>query len=415
MSDQSPLSIERTKILNGINKFGSVLTKIGLDPFKIDVEQIIKKAKKKADFTGEIPKSARIGLTKLVHSVNTEAKPNAFGRLAMKTLFERTLYHRLKIEQACASNPTIEQSEIKEPVFIIGMPRTGTTILYALMHEDPAHRSPLAWECLVPHPASTPANFHDNEQLNLVKKEFGQLFKLVPDFKKKHHMEAESPQECIGINAFDFNSFQSSAQVYIPSYMDWFLNEADRLTTMKFHKKFLQYLQSGGVKSERWLLKTPAHLMRIEEIFKVYPDAKIIMPHRHPTKVAASATSLISSVRSLYSDHEDAHRSGAEQAVVWSEYFNRSLESREKIQKEDQIIDIKFEDFVADQMACVRKIYQRFGWELSNEAVQKMEHFLAQNPKDKYGVHAYGLEQFGLTEKGINQMYARYIDFLEKL
>ena len=206
------------------------------------------------------------------------------------------------------------------------MPRTGTTILHALMHEDIAHRSPLAWECLLPYPVPTPENFHDNEALKTVTKEFDQLFKLVPDFKKKHHMEPDSPQECIGINALDFNTFQISAQVYVPSYMEWFFNEADRLSTMRFHKRFLQYQQSGGVKAQRWLLKSPVHLMRLTEIFEVYPDARIIMTHRHPSKVVASAASLISSVRSLYSDTEDPIRSGQEQAETWSKYFNRFLE-----------------------------------------------------------------------------------------
>jgi hypothetical protein len=321
----------------------------------------------------------------------------------------------LKIEQAFASNPSIAKTDIKEPVFIIGMPRTGTTILHALMHEDPAHRSPLAWECLLPYPASTPENFEDNPQLSQVKKEFDQLFKLVPDFKKKHHMEADSPQECLGINALDFNSFQSAAQVYIPSYMSWFLNDSDQLETMRFHKRFLQYLESGGVKADRWLLKTPVHLMRIDKIFEVYPDAKIIMPHRHPAKVAPSAASLISSVRSLYSDYEDPLRSGKEQAELWSDYFNRSLETRKQINREDQILDLKFEDFVSDQMATVKKIYNHFGWDLSDEALKRMEAFLAQNPKDKHGMHDYSLEQFGLTEDQIDRLYAPYIEFLNEL
>ena len=415
MSDSpQQISIQRTAALNGINAVGGFLKKIGLDPFKLNADKVISKAKKKAGYSGGIHSSTEEGLRVLIDSINSESQANAFGNLAIKGLLERTLYGRLKIEQELSNNSEIAKRPITQPVFIIGMPRTGTTILHALMHEDPAHRSPLAWECLLPHPVPTPADFEDNPQLKTIEKEFGQLFKLVPDFQKKHHMSAVSPQECIGLNMLDFNSFQTCAQVYIPSYFKWFMNEADRLGTIKFHKKFLQYLESGGVKGERWLLKSPVHLMRLEEIFEVYPDARIIMTHRHPNKVVASAASLISSVRSLYSDHEDELRSGAEQLDVWSECFNRFLESRKKLNKEDQIIDLKFEDFVKDQMATVKSIYNRFGWDLNDEAQARMRKFLAQNPKDKHGAHNYTLEQFGLTEEVIEKKYRHYINFLNE-
>ncbi|MFT4595529.1 MAG: hypothetical protein ACI9UR_001684 [Bacteroidia bacterium] len=409
------ISIQRTSTLNGINSVGNFLKKIGLDPFKLNAEKVIAKAKKKACFKGQVPESTIQGLTVLIDSINKESRANPFGNLAIKGLLGRTLYGRLKVEQEISKNPDIVNRPISQPIFIIGMPRTGTTILHALMHEDPAHRSPLAWECLLPHPVPSPNNFKDNAQLNTVVKEFGQLFKLVPDFQKKHHMSAESPQECIGVNMLDFNSFQTSAQVYIPSYFKWFMNDADRLSTMKFHKRFLQYLESGGVGAERWLLKSPVHLMRLDEIFEVYPDARIIMTHRHPTKVVASAASLISSVRSLYSDYEDELRSGKEQAEVWSECFNRFLDSRKRLNKEDQIIDLRFEDFVKDQMATVKNIYDRFGWDLSEEAQTRMKKFLKQNPKEKHGAHDYTLEKFGLTEKGIEKQYSKYINFLNKL
>jgi hypothetical protein len=409
------ISIQRTSFLNGINTLGGLLRKIGLDPFKLNADKIITKAKKQAQYSGTLPVHAEEGLRNLIQSVNQESKINPFGGLALKGLLERTLYGRLKIEQALLANPRIQDSPIKEPVFIIGMPRTGTTILHALMHEDDANRSPLAWECLLPHPISTPQNFNENPSLNIVKKEFGQLFKLVPDFEKKHHMSAVSPQECIGIQALDFNSFQTSAQVYIPSYMNWFLNYADKLKTMRFHKTFLQYLESGGVKAERWLLKSPVHLIRLKEIFEVYPDAKIIMTHRHPAKVVASAASLISSVRSLYSDHESENRTGSEQCDMWSEAFNTFLDQRKIINKEDQIIDLRFEDFVQDQLGVVQKIYNKFGWELSESAQNNMQQFLAQNPKDKHGAHHYSLKDFGLSESIINDKFKRYINFLNNL
>ncbi|HSG67228.1 MAG TPA: sulfotransferase [Bacteroidales bacterium] len=414
MTKQPSLRVQRTSMLNVINGTGYALRRLNMDPFKIDADAIIIKAKKKAGFNGSIPK-AEEGLRKLTDSILKDGHPNPFGALAVKGLLGRILFGRYKIEQEMARNPWIEDQEIREPVFIIGMPRTGTTILHAILHKDPAHRAPLAWECLLPYPAATPDTFTDNEQLRTIEKEFNQLFKLVPDFRKKHYMEADSPQECLGITAFDFNSFQFSAQLYLKSYMDWFSNDSDMLGTMRFHKRFLQYLQSGGVKGERWLLKSPVHLRRLPEIFEVYPDARIIMTHRGPADIVSSTASLISSVRTLYSDNEDPNITGREQAELWSDYFNRFIDSRSKLDKEDQIIDLRFDHFVEDQIGTIEKIYKRFDWELSDVARSNFIGFLADNPRNKHGRHEYSLKDFGLHENEVNEKFRKYMEFYQQL
>lgn len=414
MTKQPSLRVQRSSMLNIINGTGYALRRLKLDPFKMNAENIIARAKKKADFNGSLPK-AEEGLNNLVYSIINESKPNPFGSLAVKGLLERILYGRYMIEKEMARNTRIEDQDIKNPIFIIGMPRTGTTILHAILHQDPAHRSPLAWECLLPYPAATPDNFTSNAQLATVRKEFDQLFKLVPDFRRKHYMEADSPQECLGITAFDFNSFQFSAQLYLPSYMNWFSNESDMLGTMRFHKRFLQYLQSGGVVGERWLLKSPVHLRRLPEIFEVYPDAKVIMTHRGPADIVSSTASLISSVRTLYSDKEDPHVTGKEQADLWSDYFNRFVMSRKELGKEDQIIDLKFEDFLADRFGTIAQLYTHFGWEMSDAAKKNIRTFLDENPRNKYGKHHYSLDTFGLKEEEVNEQFAQYLDFYKNL
>jgi hypothetical protein len=153
----------------------------------------------------------------------------------------------------------------------------------------------------------------------------------------------------------------------------------------------------------------------LKEIFEVYPDAKIIMTHRHPNKVVASAASLISSVRSLYSDDEDPIRTGAEQAEFWSSAFNIFLEQRKELDKENQIIDLKFDDFIQDQMGVVEQIYQRFSWNLSDASREAMRNFLNANPPGKHGTHEYTLEQFGLSEEKIEKQFKSYIEFINRL
>ena len=409
------LQIEHSKALNGINGVGRVLKKVGMDPFKLDADKILIKAARQANHSGVFPGQVEEGLRMMVKSITEEGLPSPFGAMAIKKQFESVVYSRLKIEQFLAANPEIEKTEIKEPVFIVGMPRTGTTILHAILYEDPRFRSPLAWECLKPYPVPRPETYHNNDQLREVEKNFRQLFKLVPDFDKKHYMAADTPQECIGINAFDFNSFQTPVMFHMPSYVEWFNNSANKLETMRFHKRFLQYLQSGGVKANHWLLKSPVHMMRLPELFEVYPDAKIIITHRHPFKTIPSVASLISPVRSLYSSHEVPKYTAREQTEIWSEYIERFLESLDILNKNDQIVHVKFNDFVTDQISIIKEVYNQFGWELSNEVLDRFKAFLKENPKDKNGAHIYNLEDFDLTEEYIEQKFSRYIDFIEKI
>ena len=411
----SDLQIEHTKILNGINGIGNFFRKVGMDPFKLDADKILIKAAKQAGHKGSFPGQLEEGLRLTIKSITEEGNPSPFGALAVRKQFESAVYSRLKVEQVLAANPGIEKTEINDPVFIVGMPRTGTTILHATLNQDTRFRSPLAWECLRPFPVPQPENYLNNDQIREVEKNFEQLFKLIPDFNKKHYMAADTPQECIGINAFDFNSFQTPVLFHMPSYIDWFNNKADKLETMRFHKRFLQYLQSGGIKTDRWLLKSPVHLIRLPELFKVYPDARIIITHRHPFKIVPSIASLLSSVRSMYSNHENSKRTAHEQAEIWSDYFNRFLDSLESLNKNEQIIHVKFDDFALDQIAIIKDIYQQFDWELPVETLIHFKKFLDKNPKDKNGVHIYNLEDFGLTEEYIEQKFSRYIDFIEKL
>jgi len=200
----------------------------------------------------------------------------------------------------------------------------------------------------------------------------------------------------------------------VPSYHEWFVT-ADQERNLRWHRRFLQFLQSGGVRRPRWLLKSPVHLMRLRELFAVYPDARVIVTHRHPDRIVPSTASLVSSMRSLYSDHEDASRTGREQLRIWADYFARFLRDRRQYAGEAQIVDVLFDEFARDQMAVVECIYARFGWQLRAEDRVRMESFLRDEPQGKHGAHEYSLAQIGVTSAEIEREYASYLDFLAGL
>ena len=410
---ESSLAIKRSGILKTLNRAGFLANSLGIRLFELDKNKILQHAARVAGFEFR-DEPMEQGLARLITSIRSDARLNTVGKLALKRNIQRAADHRFLVERSLAENPSIRRSAIRTPLFVIGMPRTGTSILQALLYRDPAHRSPLSWECLMPHPAPQPDNYADDPRVKRIQSEFSQLFTLVPDFRKKHYMEADSPQECVGITALNFTSFQYLTQCFIPAYHEWFANEADQVANLRWHKTFLQFLQSGGVRTGRWLLKSPVHLCRLRALFEVYPDARIVMTHRHPASIVPSVASLLTSIRSLYSDHEDSARTARENLQIWSSYFNRFVEDRSSLGKDDQIIDLQFEDFVRDPLGVVRSIYRRFGWELGDVAEQNMQEFLLQEQKDKHGRHEYSLEQFGLSEQDVADCFRVYLDFLDE-
>ena len=355
------------------------------------------------------------GLERLVRSLHAEGRLNTFGKFAMRSALQRSADSRFLVEKAISENPSILDEPIDEPVFIIGMPRSGTTILQALLERDASHRSPLCWECLLPYPAPTPETYRDNPRLDTIRKEFDQLFRLVPELRMKHYMAADSPQECVGITALNFCSYQFLAQANLPSYDDWLSNEADQVRNLRWHKRFLQFLQSGGIRPARWLLKSPLHLLRLKALFEVYPDARIVMPHRGPSSFLASVASLMTSTRLLYSDHHDPVRIGRELLETWAGYLDSFLRVRASLDRESHIFDFHFDDFVKDQMRIADTIYDRFGWNLDSRCRARMGEFLHRERKDKHGVHKYSLDQFGISPTDIDQKFSRYLEFLSGL
>ena len=410
----TPIPVDRSITLKLLNRAGAIAERCGVRLFDTDPGRVLDEAAATSGFVHADNAMAE-GLERLLHSIGADARPNAFGKIALRNVVRRSAESRFRVEKRLAETPGIADERIDRPVFIVGMPRSGTTILQALLHQDAAHRAPLCWECLLPCPAPTPDDYEANDRIDVIRKEFARLFALVPDFRKKHYMEADSPQECIAVTALNFTSFQFVAQCYLPGYHEWFANAADQVGNFRWHRRFLQFLQSGGVRPERWLLKSPVHLMRLKALFEVYPDATVVMTHRHPSAVVPSTASLVSSMRSLYSDHEDTARTGREQLHVWANYFDRCLADRAALDREDQIVDIRFDEFAADQIGVVERIYARFGWNLEEASRRRMERFLRDERRGRHGDHEYSLAQVGITEADIRRHYGSYLDFLRDL
>ncbi|CAI5511462.1 unnamed protein product [Closterium sp. Naga37s-1] len=246
------------------------------------------------------------GLRLLLKGLEEEARLSAFGRILIWNDVQRLLRYRLQLEDTRRRHPEIEAEKIEAPVFILGLPRTGTTFLFNLLALDTSlFRSPLTWEVHHMHPPPDATCYDTGKRIGETEAFLEGVSALLPSFQALHPVTATGPQECMGLMMYDFTSFAfPTIHFNIPSYFRWYLS-SDLTPTYRLLRWQLQYLQWRGPKAPRWLLKCPAHLFSLPSLMAAFPDAKLIFTHRNPLTVLASAHSLIRGVRSIHSDHVD--------------------------------------------------------------------------------------------------------------
>lgn len=345
----------------------------------------------------------------LTESLERDACLSLLGRIASRQDLKRILSNRLRMEDDCRRHPEIRQGPVPRPLFITGMPRTGTTLLHGLLAQDPVSRSPLGWETMFPSPPPQRSRYRNDKRIEIAQRQMRWLYRIIPEFKKIHPIAAQLPQECLVVSAPSFYSFQFQTTHYVPTYQEWF--EAQDLTPSYVgHKQFLQHLQwrCGG---DWWVLKAPAHIFGMEALFGVYPDARVVMTHRDPLPVVGSLASLTAVLRSAFSDGVDPLLVGPEMSERWARGLMKALADRDAGRvPEEQVLDVHYTDLVADPIGTVRKIYAWADLPLTGVAEQRMREFLAEHRKDKHGRHEYTFEQFGLDPETEIERYREYAE-----
>ncbi|HEY2626787.1 MAG TPA: sulfotransferase [Candidatus Udaeobacter sp.] len=300
--------------------------------------------------------------------------------------------------------PGIARQEIREPLFIVGLPRSGTTLLHTLLAADPEHRVPLTWEVMTPSPPT-----RDNEQRRIQRatQSCNCLNWLAPTFRYVHAVGAELPQECVGLMTPSFMSDQFDTMYYVPSYRAWFFRQ-DMLPAYEYHRFFLQHLQFR-LSARRWVLKAPTHMSALPTLLSVYPDALFVQTHRSPLEAMASVSSLITILRRVFSDAVDPIVVFSEAIQYWSQALDTFLQERDRLPRK-RVCDLDFLELRRNPIAAVQRVYQHFGWVLSREAEQRMRVLLAKQPKEQYGNHRYNLWQFGYDAAEGARAFASYCE-----
>jgi len=285
------------RLLNGC---GTLLDKSRIPRTPIRAVDLIKTAKRRCgldDFGGG---DFFEGLSRLIDSCQRESQLNLIGRIVLRADLIRTLCSRLFMQRDQEAYPSIVRQEIHEPLFIVGLPRSGTTLLHTLLALDPKHRVPLTWEVMTPSP---PTSDNEKRRIQRAISSCNCFNWLAPTFRQVHPVGAELPQECVSLMAPTFMSDQFDAMYYVPSYRAWFFRQ-DLRPAYEYHRRFLQHLQVRR-SARRWVLKAPTHMFALPTLLAVYPDALFVQTHRAPLDAMASVSSLITILRRVFSDAVD--------------------------------------------------------------------------------------------------------------
>jgi hypothetical protein len=377
----------------------------------LDLEALMGEAQQRADGLQDLGSGPYIeNLTRLLASLESEARLNPIGRIIAK---ERILGHtvnRLNYVNDRKRFPEISKQEIVRPIFIIGMPRTGTTILHDILAQDPANRAPLTWEAMFPSPPPETASFDTDPRIEACAATFPDIDALIPGFKAMHPMGALLTQECVTMMGETMCTPLFHNQFRVPSYEDWVDQEADFGDVYDFHLQQLQHLQSRHMR-DRWVLKTGAHMWGLEHLLATYPDARIVFTHRDPVDSMTSYASLTALVRTMGSDEVDRVEIAQDWTARLRRVIEHALEVREARDYPDAIFyDMKFSDFVGDQFNAVQKIYESFDLPMNEKAATRMRAFIDDNPQGKHGAHQYTPEEFGVDPIKVRREFQTYIE-----
>src|SRR6266478_3954568 len=401
----STTTLEQTRPLLPVrllNRWGALLEKTRIQRTPLLAVNLIETAKRRCSLDDFGEGDFFEAMARLLESCHRESRLNLIGRIALRSDLLRTLCSRLFMERDRQLYPSIARQEIHEPLFIVGLPRSGTTLLHILLAADPEHRVPLTWEVMTPSP---PTRDDEQRRIQRATQSCNCLNWLAPTFRHVHAVGAELPQECVGLMTPTFMSDQFDAMYYVPSYRAWFFCQ-DLLPAYEYHRRFLQHLQFRQ-SARRWVLKAPTHMFALPALISVYPDALFVQTHRTPVDAMASVSSLVTVLRSAFSDAVDPFIVCREAIDYWSETMDKFLSERDRLAR-NRICDIQYDEIRREPIDAVRRIYEYFGWILSREAEQRMRVLVASQAERQSANHRYDLSQFGSTAQEVLSVFATY-------
>lgn len=357
----------------------------------------------------------RDGLDVLVHSFNTESIPQfaptdeGIARDRRDLLLK--LEERLKLIDWRKREPGIAAEEIKAPIFVAGMARSGTTHTHRLLLNDPEARFAAHWEVLYPSPPPERATYETDPRIMKAEAWMREGGLSDDNFGVMHEYGAKLSDECQHIFEYTCRSTYQTARIQKPAFWRW-LDECDIRPAYRFQKMLLQHLQYRH-KGAYWLLKSPQHVQHLAEILEVFPDSRIIVTHRDPRQVLPSLVSIMATLQRLGMTRIDPEG----EFDKWLTYLPKAMDDAERLRTDpryaERFVHVHFDDLTADPVGTVADVRERLGLGFDDAMKARVEAYMVENPRHKKGEHKYSLEQYGLDPARMETAFADYIGRLD--
>jgi hypothetical protein len=353
--------------------------------------------------------SYREGLQLLLECYDSSARFGDVGRYSAWAMLLNCLRGRLYAIEGLKQNPQALEQPIVKPLFIVGLPRTGTTILHRLLVSHPQNQGLEYWLGSYPQPRPDVSTWAGHERYQEVEKSLGMLDQINPELKKVHEMTAAGADECrlLLMQSFANVTFQSNDTV--PRYEQW-LYRADMRAAYRLYADTLKLIGLNDP-GKRWILKDPSHLWAMDILLETFPDATVIQTHRDPVRLIPSVCSLVLIARRMQEPDITPDAVGGQQLRQWQAVLDMSLAVRR--QWPERFIDVFYEDFIGDPVTQVEQIYRALDEELGAENAAAMHSWMAKHSQGKHGSHSYCAEDFGLTDDHIRENFADYCKYFE--
>ena len=264
----------------------------------------------------------------------------------------------------------------------------------------------LRWEAADSVPPPTAQTYRAGPRVDAANQAIEMLESLNPQMKVVHHEDAEGPTECITLLGQDFKSLTWEAMANVPDYAEW-LMAADHRSAYAYHRRVLQVLQSGGRRGA-WTLKSPNHAIALPALIAEYPDAKLVLLHRDPTVLSASACSLISTLTGTFSDADHTAYIAEHWTGLLAESINR-IDAFRRAHPGHEVLDVQYAELVGDPLGSVERIYAACGRTLDDGARAALTTYVDAHPKGRFGTHGYQLETYGLDADDIRERFSDYV------
>jgi hypothetical protein len=375
-----------------------------------DVESLVAEARAQTGLSDFGRDPWREALAVLAESLDREANLHAVGRIVQRQRLVDSLAVRLSFAEACKRDPEILAERIDDPIVIVGLARTGTTMLHRLISSDPGLSSARWWEVRFPAPPPGWDWRGPDPRIAAAHAQVRTILETMPVLASIHPWDAEGPDEEIMLMEHAFVSHVPESSANLPSYRAW-IDRQDQRAQYAFLKKLLQYLQwqkkRRGERADRWVLKAPTHQGTLDRLFETFPGAVVVHTHRDPAETIASVASMYFSLWGLNTDAPDPLEIGNQVLDRYARAAERSMALRETIPPE-RIVDVSYKDVARDPIGTVRAIYDRIGRKLTPAAEEAMRAWVARNPREHRPPHEYTAEKFGLSRERIAAACPRY-------